>query len=48
MKGASNKRLCDLLKITLFSNRIGRKNNMMQPIDNIKNSEIDPNKLTFP
>ena len=47
MKGASNKRLFDLLTITFFSNRVGKKKNMMQPIDNIKNSDIDQNKLTF-
>ena len=48
MKGTNKRRLFDLLIITLVSNRIGRKKNMMQPIDNIKNSKIDPNKLTFP
>ena len=48
MKGTNKRRLFDLLIITLFNNRIGRKKNMMQPIDNIKNSKIDPNKLTFP
>ncbi len=37
-----------MLIITLFVNKIGRKKNMMQPIDNIMNSETDPNKLTFP
>ena len=47
MKGTNKRRLFDLI-ITFFNNRIGRKKNMMQPIDNIKNSEIDPNKLTFP
>ena len=48
IKGTNKRRLFDLLIITLFNNRIGRKKNMMQPIDNIKNREIDPNKLTFP
>ena len=48
MKGMSKRRLFDLLLITLFNNRIGRKKNMMQPVDNIRNSKIDPNKLTFP
>ena len=48
MKGTSKSRLFDLSIITFFNNKIGRKKNMMQPIDNIKNSEIDPNKLTFP
>ena len=48
MKGTSNRRLFDLLIITLFNNSIGRKKNIMQPIDNIKNSDIDPAKLTFP
>ena len=48
MKGTNKRRLFDLLIITLFNNRIGRKKNMMQPIDNIKNSKIDPKKLTFP
>ena len=48
MKGANKRRLFDLLIITLFNNRIGRKKNMMQPIDNIKNNKIDPKRLTFP
>ena len=47
MKGTSNKRLFDVLIKTFFSNRVGRKKNIMQPIDNIKNSEIEPIKLTF-
>ena len=41
-------RLFDLLIITLLSNRIGRKKKIVQPIDNNKNSEIEPIKLTFP
>ena len=48
MKGTNKRRLFDLLIKTLFNNRIGRKKNMMQPVDNIKYSEIDPNKLTSP
>ena len=48
MKGTRNKRLFDLLIKTFFSNKIGRKKNIMQPIDNIKNREIDPIKLTSP
>ena len=48
MKGTNKRRLFELLTINLFNNRIGRKKNMMQPIDNIKNREIDPNKVTFP
>ena len=47
MNGTNKRRLFDL-RITLFNNRIGRKKNIMQPIDNNKNNEIDPNKLTFP
>ena len=37
-----------MLIITLFINKIGRKKNMMQPIDNIMYSETDPKRLTFP
>ncbi len=43
MKGTNKRRLFDLLIITLFNNRIGRKKNMMQPIDNIKNNKISIN-----
>ena len=48
MKGTNKRRLFNLLLITLFKSRIGRKKNMMQPADNNKKSIIDPGKLTFP
>ena len=48
MRGTNKRRLSNLLIITLFKSRIGRKKNMMQPADNNKKSTIDPSKLTFP
>ena len=40
--------VCDTELLIYWHDSMAHIKNMMQPIDNIKNREIDPNKLTFP